>query len=167
MSEIRVIDLIEVVKGEYEIHGDQNRTFIKVSPLGMESEDSLVWISSDHDDKECIIQETRASVVLCDRSLLTYDLPNDKSFLLVDDPRLVFARILRTFFRTELGTGTDSSAVVHPQASIGKDSWIGPLTIIGHSSIGTNCQIYGNVTIYDDVEIGNNVAIHSGTVLGA
>lgn len=166
MKNIRIADLFELVDGEYELHGDPNRSFSDVRPVGMESDSSLVWISPSENEKERVVKKTCASVVLGDWSLLECDLPKDKTFLIVEDPRLVFARIMKVFFRTEPNPGIDPSSVVHLEARIAETASIGPLTIVGRCSIEANCRISGNVTIYDDVEIGKNVSVHSGTVLG-
>ena len=57
MKNIRIADLFELVDGEYELHGDPNRSFSDVRPVGMESDSSLVWISPSENENERVVKK--------------------------------------------------------------------------------------------------------------
>jgi len=59
------------------------------------------------------------------------------------------------------------TAIVDPEAELGKDVSIGPFTIINEGvRIGDNVQIGSNVLIDSGAIIGRNCKIHHGVVLG-
>ncbi|MEF9437664.1 MAG: UDP-3-O-(3-hydroxymyristoyl)glucosamine N-acyltransferase [Candidatus Mariimomonas ferrooxydans] len=109
------------------------------------------------------------------------------SILIVDNPRLAFAKTLDIFYKkpfTPLGIskkavigsgsnfGDDISihpfAYIHNNVSIGNRAIIFPYVYIGSNvSIGDDSIIYPNVTIRENVKIGKKVIIHSGTVIGS
>ncbi|MGE5507689.1 MAG: UDP-3-O-(3-hydroxymyristoyl)glucosamine N-acyltransferase [Chitinophagales bacterium] len=107
--------------------------------------------------------------------------------ILVDNPRLAFAGLLRAFapdYRP--APGVDPRAVVHPEATLGKDVSIGPGAVveagarlgdrvvlypnvyIGRDSVvGDDSVLYPNVTVRERVYLGRNVLVHPGAVLGS
>ncbi|MEN2985120.1 MAG: UDP-3-O-(3-hydroxymyristoyl)glucosamine N-acyltransferase [Thermodesulfovibrionaceae bacterium] len=111
----------------------------------------------------------------------------NKTQLIVDNPQLVFAKLLEIFYiKPHPYKGISDRALVSEKAQIGKnvtiypfvyideDVSIGdntvvyPFTFIGRqTSIGSDCIIYPNVTVREKVKIGNRVIIHSGTVIGS
>ena len=109
-----------------------------------------------------------------------------KPLIIAKNPKLAFARaakILRS--GGQKPTGIDSTAIVVPEAKVGKDVFIGPLSVIAGGTIGDgthigahttvapdvvmgkNCKIHANVTIRSGTTLGNNVEVQSGTVLGS
>jgi UDP-3-O-[3-hydroxymyristoyl] glucosamine N-acyltransferase len=90
-----------------------------------------------------------------------------KNFILVENPKLIYQRIVEKLFHKRALNGIHPTSVIHPKALIGINVNIGPFTYIGEVSIGDNAYIYGNVYIYDNVVIGNNVVIQAGTVIGS
>lgn len=62
-----------------------------------------------------------------------------------------------------LPIGIDSTAFVHPSASLGKNVTVGPYAIIEQNSrIGDNVVIHSHVTIATGCTIGNGALIHAG-----
>jgi UDP-3-O-[3-hydroxymyristoyl] glucosamine N-acyltransferase len=110
-----------------------------------------------------------------------------KPLLLVDQPRLAFARAAAYLGDDRaIERGIHASAVVDPSAkldktvaigeravirenvSVGENSWIGPGCIVEKNvKIGRNCRIHPNVTIYPEAVLGDRVVIHAGVVLGS
>lgn len=95
--------------------------------------------------------------------------PGNKPAILVKDPRLALARILKEFtpplFNVE--PGIHPSAVVDSSARIGQGVSIGALSYIGPKvEIGDNSIIHPQVTLYPGVKLGKRVIIHSGTRIG-
>ncbi|MFA4904884.1 MAG: UDP-3-O-(3-hydroxymyristoyl)glucosamine N-acyltransferase [Candidatus Margulisiibacteriota bacterium] len=92
-----------------------------------------------------------------------------KPAILVKDPRLALARILKEFtpplFKVE--PGIHPSAVVDKTAKLGKNVSIGALSFIGPEVvIGDDTVIHPQVTLYPGVNLGKRVIIHSGTRIG-
>jgi UDP-3-O-[3-hydroxymyristoyl] glucosamine N-acyltransferase len=109
-----------------------------------------------------------------------------KPFLIAKNPKLAFARAATLLEgNDEDRAGVHPSAVVAPEARIGKHVFVGTMcviaggtigdrTIIGARStiapdvvIGKNCKIHANVTIRSGTTLGDNVEVQSGTVLGS
>jgi UDP-3-O-[3-hydroxymyristoyl] glucosamine N-acyltransferase len=110
-----------------------------------------------------------------------------KPLLIVDQPRLAFARAAAFLQEPrEQQIGVHPTAVVHPNAKLGLGASIGPHSTVGDSvtigartrigancsiasrvAIGAGCTIESNVSIYSHTTIGNHVHIHSGAVLGS
>ena len=109
------------------------------------------------------------------------------SILLVDNPKLTFAKVLEIFhkkpFRSQgisdkaiigknVKLGENISIYPHVYVSdntvIGANTVIFPNVYIGESVlIGEETIVYPNVTIREGVRIGRRVIIHPGTVIGS
>ncbi len=166
-SIINVEKIVNTIGMPYSIMGDRLRVCINVRPIEEADEHSLIWISPKNKQKQHLAETSLASVIVCDESIFVKNLLTKKTFIIVENPRLAFLRILKEFFVSKPATGIHPTAFVHPQAEIGKECYIGPFCYIGKSKIGNNCQIMGHVFIYDQVKIGDNVIIHAGSVIGA
>lgn len=132
--------------------------------------------------QELIDQTSASAVIVADAALL-----NDKSGIVVDNPRLAMAKVLKLFEpQNNIEKGIHATAIVHKSAKIGKDVSIGAFTVIGQNVeiaddtiiynnvsigdnviIGTNTVIYPQVAIYSRTNIGNNVIVNMGTVIGS
>lgn len=111
---------------------------------------------------------------------------NNKTALLVENPRRALAQILPLFApKTRKQKGIHQSAVIPKSCKIGKNVSIGPYVVLGENvsigdrttilsqdfigdetKIGKDCTIHPHVTIYDRVEIGDRVILHSGARIG-
>lgn len=111
----------------------------------------------------------------------------DRNLLLVEMPKVAFARILQLFveqpFRAE---GISDRACIGRDCRISENVTIGPFVSIGDNAIvedgvslgpgvvigadariGEGSTLHANVGIYRGVTIGKRVIIHSGTVIGS
>lgn len=91
--------------------------------------------------------------------LITKDIPDDPgsgTFILVENPRLAFARVLAEFFDKKDKQGIGKHSVISPSAKIGLGV-----------TIGNNCTLGENVVIGDETVIRNNVVIADGVKIGA
>jgi len=129
------------------------------------------------------IRSTNASAVIAGEKIEGVT----ASILIVDNPRLAFAKILDIFYKKPfmplgiskeavIGSGSNFGddisihpfAYIHNNVSIGSRAIIFPYVYIGSNvSIGDDSIIYPNVTIRENVKIGKKVIIHSGTVIGS
>lgn len=111
----------------------------------------------------------------------------DRDRIVVDDPGLAMARLLRRFHpedRPEFGR--HPSAVVADSAEVDPGAHIGPLVVVGHRArigagavlhpgvvVGEDCVVgeesvlHPRVVLYPEVELGSRVVVHAGSVLGA
>lgn len=132
--------------------------------------------------QELIDQTSASAVIVADAALL-----NDKSGIVVENPRLAMVKVLKLFEpQNNIEKGIHATAIIHKSAKIGKDVSIGAFTIIGQNTeianntviynnvsigdnvvIGTNTVIYPQVAIYLRTNIGNNVIVDMGTVIGS
>lgn len=135
---------------------------------------------------ESFLYTTQASVVIVNKSLeITQSIT--PTVIRVDDAYSSFSVLLELYNTIKLGKkGIEQPSFIHPQATIGKDVYIGAFAYIGagavvednakiypNSYVGDNVKIgasttlFSGVKIYHDCIIGDNVIIHSNTVIGS
>ena len=137
-----------------------------VKPITDADGQSLVFVT-ETTDKENLIRGTKARVVICGSVPGDASVYQDKCLIVVDDPKLYFARLVNTLLEQQIEYSIHPTAVIHPEARIAPNVRIGAHTYIGKSDIGEGCVIHANVSIYDDVKMGRNVIVDSGAVIGA
>lgn len=102
--------------------------------------------------------------------IITKELPDAiglHAFIIVDNPRLAFAKILAEFFVEKKKPGIGKYNVIHATAKIGKAVIIGNNCTVGRNVvIGDHTEIRHNVVIADGVKIGKYCRIKSNTVIG-
>jgi UDP-3-O-[3-hydroxymyristoyl] glucosamine N-acyltransferase len=112
---------------------------------------------------------------------------NDITYIEVKDPNKAFSKLIIKYFSPEFSlNGIDSTAYIHPTATVGKNIALGKNVVISAGcKIGDNVKIYHNTVLLEDVEvdensllfqnvsirekckIGKRVTIHPGTVVGS
>ena len=154
-------DVIKIC-GEYH-----NRVIDNIPNLERVNENSLDWINPSKAAKQQIAEQSTAKVLLVDSSLEYSESlkEREKVLIMVNNPKLSLMKVIGEFFREKFSPGIDTTAIVHPEAKIGKNVYIGPLCYIGKCIIGDNNVIHSGVHIYDRTIIGNNNEIHSGAVI--
>jgi len=165
-----------------ELVGDTDLVITGLAKIEQAGPGELTFLANPKYSK--FLKETKASAVLVARDQENIQIPHIK----VDDPYLAFLIILEKFNPPQQPnfSGTHSTAVIDPTATIAKNARIGPLVFIGRNvsigedttiypgcvlldsvSIGGNCILYPNVSIRERCIIGDNVIIHNGTVIGS
>jgi len=154
----------------FEIKGNSTDcTFSHTLPVDEADAHSLVFIGPQRKDKQQLLDTTRARVVLCDATL---EIPESmlaaKCFVLVDNPKLVYTRILNQFFAPEskFPPGIHPTAIVSPEAVIHPSVHIGPFCSIGACIIHEQVIITSHVVIHDKVEIGRKAIVHEFCNIG-
>jgi len=153
-----------------KVYGDIRDGFIdNLADVNNINETTLDWINPQRPNKQRIAETSKAKIIIAGQGIeYTDELKQQgKVLLIVDNPKLIIAKIGKAFFVDKIEPGIHPSAVIHPEAEIGKDVFIGANATIGKCKIGVNCKIYPNVVIYDRTVIGNNVSIHAGAVICA
>ncbi|WP_158751831.1 UDP-3-O-(3-hydroxymyristoyl)glucosamine N-acyltransferase [Acidobacterium sp. S8] len=159
-----------------------DRDIVQVSSAALADGASLVF-AEDETALQGALQSSAAAVLLTEE--LAKQASDMKSLLLMQQPRLGFARAARMLRSSELATGVHSSAVVghgavlgqnvsvgayaviEEDANIGVGTRIGPGCVIGRNArIGQECRIYPRVVLYPGVTLGDRVVVHAGAVLG-
>lgn len=105
----------------------------------------------------------------------------------VERPRLAMMKLITMFYEApETNEGVHPTAVVHPEAKLGKNVSLGPNVVIAKGAtiggntkilansyignnavIGEDCFFHPGVNIGDRVKVGNKVILHHGVSLGA
>jgi UDP-3-O-[3-hydroxymyristoyl] glucosamine N-acyltransferase len=129
---------------------------------------TLDWINSSRDDKQTIAENTKAKVIIADGDVDYLAKMKSRNMVLikVKNPKLAIAKIANEFFVVKIEPKIAQSAIVHPEAKIGKNVFIGSNASIGKCKIGDDVAIFPNSVINDNVEIGNHVIIQSGAIIG-
>ena len=125
----------------------------------------------------------RASCLIVHPSLDTGSVPA----IVVDDPKLAFARVLRALHpRPAPAEGVHASAVVEPSATLGRGVHVGAQAYIGEDArcadgvvigagtvvergacIGRDSYLHSRVVVGADCVLGERVELHSGVVVGS
>lgn len=127
------------------------------------NEYTLDWVNPAKENKQAIAQGSKAKVLLVDDTILPIE---GKVLIRVNNPKLALAEIGNHFFVEKPELGIHPTAIIHPEAKIGKDVTIGAYCVIGKAFIGDYCVIDSNVRIYDSVVMGHHCDIKAGAVLG-
>lgn len=89
------------------------------------------------------------------------------TYILSDNPRLDFARILNHFFMVRNAPRIASTAKLGNNVKLGVDVTIGEYSVIGDNvSIGDNTEIRHHVVISNNTVIGSDCLIKSHTIIG-
>jgi len=163
ITSLKEVIQIQSVLGEY-----LNVFFNNVKPIDLANEDSLAWIKPTIQDKKSLLKTTKSRIILGDDSLIPIhgEFP-EKVFLIVENPKLEFVRIIKKFFIKKIKPGISKSAVIHSEADIHSSVFIGDNVVVGKCIIGKDSIVEPNCTIYDNVRIGKNVKINANTVIGS
>jgi len=167
ISSVTVQEIVTELQCEYHVLGSINRRISSVVPLTEEQEGGLTFCSAKVGavDK---IRKSGAEVVICsDKEEYPDDVIANKTLVIVANPRLAFARVVRGLSPMKKASGIHPTAVVHPQATVDPTAYIGPFAYVGKCSIGAGSIIWGNSYVYSGCKIGRNVTMHAGCVIGA
>jgi len=166
---MNIFDALQNAKVDWEkgcfIYGDEKRIFTHPSTIENADEKSIVFVTRyKYKNKlKQIIKNTKASVVITEEIVGTFD---NKTIVVVENPRLVFAKIINCCFPNSNRVGIHPTASIDDYASYDSSIYVGPKAVIGNCIIGKNVVIHANVVINDDVVIGDNVVIKPGCIIG-
>ena len=166
---MRVNDILSSLK-EYQYIGDPAREINNVSSLARASEGSLVFCRKGNENA---LEGLKDCIVLVDEGFSSF--VDSNTYIIVKDPRLTFARLLRAFFAVNeerllasTSVGIHSTVILDcDHFHMGKNVEIGAYTHIdGNCSIGDDTRIGDHVCIKGKVVIGKNVCIAPQAVIG-
>lgn len=167
MNKYTVTDLVSCLSNLfYEVKGNTANKYVShLSQPNAANEEALIWISNSRNDKEELVFTSKAKVIICGDGFKTELFP-DRCFIVAHNPKLTFLRIANTYFKSRLPYQIHPTAIIHPQAEIDKDVYIGPHTYIGKCKINSGVVIHGLCYIYDNVQVGKNVILQAGCKIG-
>lgn len=168
-----------VIGGKAE--GDDGSKLTGLSGFDTAKAGDLTFAADDQ--KLAIAEKSGASCILVTMTARK----STKPVIRVKNPKLAFLKVYNMFNKRPTRKGeVHSSAIVSPEARLGRDAWIGPNVVIEenvvignnviieanttvqrNSSIGDGCHIHPNVTLYPNTQLRKNVILHSGVVIGA
>lgn len=153
----------------YSILGNRVNSFDNAKSIKESNNNSITFCKKYLTDGQELIEKTSASVIICGDDLtINEHLLANKLFVIVEDPRLIFTRIISALFKKKPDYKIHPTAFIEDSAKIHSEVYIGPFTYIGDRvTIGRGSIIYGNIYIYPNVQVGENVIINSGVVIGA
>lgn len=136
---------------------------LSFSSLSNIVENSVVFANKFNQNYVALLNEHKVLALVSK----DYEGKLDCSYIVSNNPRLDFVRIVQEFFVKRPDASIHPSAVVEKGALIGKNVSIGPhCHISAESFIGDNTIIQANVTLLNKVTLGTNCYIEPGTVLG-
>ncbi len=124
---------------------------------------TLDWINPSKQNKQEIAECSKARVLLVDDSIMPI---TGKVLIRVKNPKVALAEVGNHFFVEQPKPGIHPTAIIDPEAKIGKDVTIGSYCVIGKAVIGDGSVLDSNVRVYDDVEMGKGCVVKAGAVLG-
>lgn len=146
------------------VDGNTQNVFIdNLADVERVNETTLDWINPLKSNKQEIAENSKARVLLVDESVTPIE---GKVLIHVNNPKVALAKVGNYFFVERPKIGIHPSAIIDPEAKIGKDVSIGAYTVIGKAEIGDNCVIDSNVHVYDGTVLGTGCVVKSGAVLG-
>ena len=136
--------------------------FDNFADLDKATDNSIVWMRETNAEH---LWDNPASVVVCRYDHSTED--PDKAYVIVNNPRLAFIKILNYCEPEERRASIDTMAWVHPGAELCEGVSIGTGAVVGDCYIGKGTRIDEKVVIKDGVIIGENCYIEPGAVIGS
>lgn len=172
-------EIAELVKGILTKVSDG--TIEKVLPPHLADENTLALALGEKEIED--LKETKAKCALVP---LGVNLPFI-STIEVERPRLAMMTLLNAFYEApDYTVGIHPTAVVHPEALLGKNVAIGPNVVISRGAVigdntkllanvyvgkfahvGSDCLFHPGVNVGDFVKVGNRCILHHGVSLGA
>ncbi len=166
--------LLEHLECEYVMLGQEDISVDSIAPIDKATPSDLSFCSSDdHEALESILN-SNSGIILCKRSLApfvqiknTFSSNNPKLYTFVDNPRLVFIRIVKLMKDVrDNRKGISKHVIIADSAKIGRDCYIGDLTIIGDECIIGDNVIVDSGVVLKNTTVGNNCTLQSGSVIG-
>lgn len=148
---------------DYQIVGNLNAEFDNVDSIFDARENSLTWVSSSLKSVDTILKNCPSSVIICDKDIhINPENLRQKAFIIVETPAIAFLRLVKCLYQKENilnETYIHPTAIVDPEAKLGRAIYVGPYSQIGKCEIGDNSRIESYSKINSNVQIGSNVLI--------
>lgn len=149
---------------DFTIVGEQDAEVLGLDDYQVALPRDITWVDFESLYNQAF--KSDASVVIINS--MPKDYPNDKTIVIVDDPKSFFDSVASCVFEEQFPPRSFISRIFNPKDKvIGKNCKIDRSVKIGsHVHIGDNVTIEPFVVIHDNVFIGDNVIIRSHCDIG-
>jgi UDP-3-O-[3-hydroxymyristoyl] glucosamine N-acyltransferase len=153
---IRLEEAAKIIGGN--ITGDKNVTITSLAKIEEAKPGDLTFLYLDKYEK--YFPSTKASAIIVKPGFEKSR--SDISYIEAEHPNKAFSKLLNYFFKPDYKlSGIDSTAYIHPSASIGEGTALGKNVVVSAGCrIGKNVKIFHNTVLLEDVEIGDNSVIY-------
>ncbi len=168
-------------KLQCELIGDGDLLISGIAPIEEADENQLTFLSNPKYSKH-ITTTKAAAIIVSDKKFL-----QNRSGIISSNPYLIFALCLEFFHLKRYQTaGIHATAVISPEAFIGRNVYIGPYVIVEAgvtiadnvsvdaftylyegAKINESTQIYSHCVIRENCVIGKNVILQNTVVIGS
>lgn len=169
--QIELNKLKELLSNGVKIEGTKPSIFTGIQSIYEVENGEITWIKEGVKGEKDIINETKASGIICAPS--TYAMFNgnkeDKVFFVTNEPKGTFVKVIQEISNSKSKKNDGHihpTAIIHPDAEIGEGVSIGAYTVIGSCKIGKGTTIYDHVKVYDEVTIGSHCVIREFCSIG-
>lgn len=158
---VRAVDVAAFLRKD--LHG-RDRDVIKPCSFNRICDGGLIFLKKYDENILATISQLENVTAIVTRE---YHGKLDCSYIISNNPRLDFARVLQEFFPPKSISGIARTARIGRNVVLGDDIIIGEYSVIGDNVIiGDNTEIRHHVVIGDNTVIGNNCLVKSHTVIG-
>jgi UDP-3-O-[3-hydroxymyristoyl] glucosamine N-acyltransferase len=164
--------LKEILNFDCEFIGNQNLILNGIQSIYECIDGDISWIKPGVKEEKKLINETKASCILCSPesyALYKGNLDN-KLFIIYEDPKILYLyvnKFIDDYNSSKTKEGfIHPTAIIHPKCKLGSNVSIGAFSIIGSCEIGDNTKIGDQVKIFDCVDIGENCDIREFSSIG-
>lgn len=160
------VDKILNVISPIEYIGDTEVEISELLPANsdLHNSNSLTWLNDKH---LYLVSKIKFGVIICSNNLERSQINSGCGYIIVENPRLAFAKVIDSFFKKTHKPEINTSAKIHKSAVVGKNVGIGHNVIIEPDCIiGDNSSIDHNTVIKSGTVIGNNVKIGCNCTIG-
>ena len=169
MTQVTLNDLI-IQFPDCEFKGNKSSTIKDVvslkDSLNLSLPDSVSWMSNKVGESLTPTQLNLGLLVLTKEMYVKFSTANC-NFLIAENPRAVFTKILALYFKKVWRAKIESTAVVHPNSKIGTNCYLGHHVVIEENCVvGNNTVILHNTAILANTIIGNYVTIGCNNTIG-
>jgi UDP-3-O-[3-hydroxymyristoyl] glucosamine N-acyltransferase len=158
-------DLINFLK-PIKVIGNASLFVNRVSDLNIHNSDPdiIMWISKKNAH---LIKEIMAGVLICPSIEDVSELNDKCNYLIFDNPRLAFQKVLKLLHSKHQAHKISETAVIHETAVLGQNVNIGHFVIVEEDcTIDNNTSIDHHSIIKKGTKIGKDVKIGAGCVIG-
>jgi UDP-3-O-[3-hydroxymyristoyl] glucosamine N-acyltransferase len=169
----RITKLLDELEIHYKKLGKGlSDAFTHIVPFGDGNENSLIFCNKPNDKTLIDIQNELAGVWIIEEQ---WGIENRKALedypvnvFLVSNPRLTVSKILSRIHPDEdtWGKGVHQTAMVHPEAKIGKGVSIGAHCIVGKCCINDDSRLGTSTIVIDNTIIGKRSIIREFCLIG-
>jgi len=117
-------DIIEFLKDDLiDVYGEPESIIVKhLRDSENVDEFTLDWINPVKQEKQKIVEASKAKAIIVDKEVIYSEILKNqgKVLLVVNNPKLAVAKAGNEFFVEKVTPGIHPSAIIHPDAQIGK-----------------------------------------------